>query len=453
MKDAKFKINKNIIIIVAISIVLIGIGIFIYYSRSSKVMIAKGIDDITSMVKKDVFMNSKQFDVGKDYTLNSDLTFNIESNYLQQLSAYSPEYQTYSKLISNLSKTKNKIVIKHDQTNKKAFVTLDTNYNGTDLLNLKYLIENNTEYYYIKGFMDSYINNGTSNYFESLDSNTTDSENLEYIYNFTLSSFKNNLKKEYFKRSSSKILIDEKEKNYQKITLSIDNKILKEIAKNILNDLKKDKKANKILVSINKDFTKAKINNSKKYLSDNQKIEFSVYNDYFYRIKKYDLNFISNNDNLLITYTKGNEGKLEVYKNNKIQGYLNIKKNDDETNIDIFDSDSKNIGNIVIKQTENTYSLTTNITIETLKISASINNNISKLIKNKSYNQDLKFNISATSNGSSLISINIGMKNKMKKGVSIKEDTSNVILANDVTQDKKDAFTNSIMTTLTTLMS
>lgn len=452
MKERILKLDRKFVTIIAISVVLIIIGIFIYFFESNQRMIAKGIDNITTIMEKKLFMNTKNLNVGEDYTINGDLTFNIESNYLNQLATYSSEYQTYANLINNLSKTKNKVVIKHDKTNKKLFMSLDSNYNGIDLLDLKYLIENNTEYYYIKGFMDSYINNGTSNYFEALDNNTTNKENMEYIYKFVLSSFKSNLKDDYFKKETVKVKIDNKEKTYKKTTLSIDDKILKEIAKNILSDLKNDKKANKILVSIDKDFKKAKVSSSTNYLSDGEKIEFSVYSNNIYQIKKYELKYVQDNNNTLLTYEVSSK-KLESYVNDQLQGYLEFNSEKDKTNINIMDSNSKNIGKITITKTKDSYSITTNFSVSEVKITMSIENKISNVIKNKSYNQNLILKASIVSNNVSLANINMNINSKVKKGVKINEDTSNVILASDVSEDKKEAFMNTIMTTLTNLMS
>ena len=176
---SKKQISKKTIIVIAIAVILIGIGLWIYYFQSNKRIIAKGIDNISTTFTDKLLMNKENLDIGNDYTLNGDLTFNLESDYLKTIATQYPEYQTYSTLITNLSKTKNKITYIQDKTNKKLLMSLDSKYNNSDLINVKYLIENNTEYYYIKGFMDSYINNGTSNYFEALDNDTTSSENLE----------------------------------------------------------------------------------------------------------------------------------------------------------------------------------------------------------------------------------------------------------------------------------
>ena len=72
------------------------------------------------------------------------------------------QIQTYQKLLNNLGKTKNTITIKQDKTNKKAYLELDSNLNSTKLINTKYLIENSTEYYFVEGFLNTYVNNGSS---------------------------------------------------------------------------------------------------------------------------------------------------------------------------------------------------------------------------------------------------------------------------------------------------
>lgn len=452
--NTKKQISKKTIIVIAIAVILIGIGLWIYYFQSNKRIIAKGIDNISTTITDKLLMNRENLDIGNDYTLNGDLTFNLESDYLKNIATQYPEYQTYSTLITNLSKTKNKITFVQDKTNKKLLMSLDSKYNASDLINVKYLIENNTEYYYIKVFMDSYINNGTSNYFEALDNDTTLSENLEYVYNLALSSFEKNLKDDYFTRENVKQTIDSKEKSYQKIILTMNNNNLKEIATNILKDLKADQKANKILTSIDEDFKKAKVSDSEKILEDNEKMEFSVYADNFtYIIKKYDFKVTEGEDSYLLTYEVGDTSKLMMYSNNELQGLLNITTNKDDININILDKDSKNIGKITITKSENNYKIAGELTAEDTKVVVSLDTKISNIKKNTSYEDDTTIKASITSSGMSLGNININLKSKIKKGANIKEDTSNVTLASDVTQEKSEALMNSLMTSLTTLMS
>lgn len=174
---------KLIIIITLIAVVFISAGIYIGYFQNNKRIIGKAIDNIKTDITKyylPEYDNLSKFDT---FTMNNDIKFNINSELLQ-------EEPMTTNLINNLNKTKNKVTIKQDLNNKKAYMDFNSTIDDSELFSMKYLIENNTEYYYIKGFLDNYINNGNSNYFESLNKDTTSSENFDYIYNFTLTSFK-----------------------------------------------------------------------------------------------------------------------------------------------------------------------------------------------------------------------------------------------------------------------
>ena len=51
-------------------------------------------------------------------------------------------------------------------------------YNQTKILDLKLLIENSTEYFFIDGQVGNYVNNGNSTYFENINSETTSKDNV-----------------------------------------------------------------------------------------------------------------------------------------------------------------------------------------------------------------------------------------------------------------------------------
>src|SRR5699024_3175721 len=104
INNSNNKTIKKLIIIIAAAVILIGIGVWIYYFQSNKRIIAKGIDNISTTITDKLLMNRENIDIGNDYTLNGELTFNLESDYLKNIATQYPEYQTYSTLITNLSK-------------------------------------------------------------------------------------------------------------------------------------------------------------------------------------------------------------------------------------------------------------------------------------------------------------------------------------------------------------
>ena len=127
-----------------------------------------------------------------------------------------------------------------------------------EILNTKYYINESTKYFYVKNIVDNYINYGSCNYFENINTNTTEKDNINYLYNFIINSIKNNLNDKYFTKKE--------ENNNYIVILKIDNDNLKDILSNILKDLKEDKKSRKILDNINKNILNTKIKEEDIYL-------------------------------------------------------------------------------------------------------------------------------------------------------------------------------------------
>lgn len=181
-KENKHKSKKKLIvsIISIIAVIIIAIGIYTAYISNPKRIMAAAIDKVSSNFKDIIDLDEKN-KIGENYTLKENIKLDIESDYLSALGTYSIEYQPYINLINNLSKLDTNITITQNKEAKQLFASLSSSLNNEELINVKYLIKNNTGYYFIKDFLSTYINHGSNNYFESLDESTTNSENIEYI--------------------------------------------------------------------------------------------------------------------------------------------------------------------------------------------------------------------------------------------------------------------------------
>lgn len=439
---------KLIIIITLIAVVFISAGIYIGYFQNNKRIIGKAIDNIKTDITKyylPEYDNLSKFDT---FTMNNDIKFNINSELLQ-------EEPMTANLINNLNKTKNKVTIKQDLNNKKAYMDFNSTIDDSELFSMKYLIENNTEYYYIKGFLDNYINNGNSNYFESLNKDTTSSENFDYIYNFTLTSLKNHLDKSYFTKSGDKIEIDGKNVNVQKITLKLDNRRLVSISQAVLKDLKADDKANKILTGIDSDFKKEKIKNNEKILSKDEKIIFSVYTDNItYIIKKYSLSFGSDSNYSEVCYVKGRkEDMLSLYDKNVEKRKFKISYNDNTVNINMYDENQQNNGKITITKEQNQYKAVAKYDVDNTNMTTSLDQKLKEVKKNSAYKLNTKLSIKALSRKTSVADIKVVIDSSIKKGATIEEDTDKATFANDIDNEKTEIFKQQLTNTLTKLMS
>lgn len=447
--DKQKRVNPKLIVILIIALILMVIGIYVLYFQNNKRVIGKAIDNIKNDTEKYFSPKNSDQNVGDNYTSETDFKFNIESEYLSAYLLSSPEVAPFAKMIENLSKTENKITVKQDKANKKAYFDIDSKLNNESLFKMKYLIENNTEYYYIEDFLDQYINNGTSNYFESLTSSDTSKENIEYVYEFAISSFKRNLDNSYFSKKGEKVKTNGKEKTLQKVTLELDNGRLVELADKILKDLKNDKKANRILTGIDDDFKNAKVNKKETILNNDEKLIFSVYaHNITYQIEKYHLEYKVGNDSYILTYEKGNQDIIEIKENDTNLFSATITEKDEKLIADLI-YQNKNIGTAEISNKQNQYSLKINLNIEGIKMNMDTQLESKEVKKNQSYNTDSKVSMKIEADQQTLAKVDISAKTKLTKGAKIKENTDNVVFAkelNNTEEEKlKQVFTNIFM--------
>src|SRR5699024_1895798 len=101
-------------------------------------------------------------------------------------------------------------------------------------------------------------------------------------------------------------------KDCKKITITLTENDIVELSNNILEELKKDTKANQIMTGYDKEFSKAKV--TKEDISGLGTITINIYIDKLIgQIKKYE---ITNNNDSIIFY-EGETQVLEIWSDNK----------------------------------------------------------------------------------------------------------------------------------------
>lgn len=440
------KSNKGIILILAvIGIILIGGGSILMFLGNPKRMTSHIINKLSTNMENALKNSEKTTGIADNFSATSNIKINMQSDYFNALAQMSPEYSVVTKLFTNLSNTESNVVLVQDTKNQKLFMNWDSKLNQQELINAKYLIENNTEYYHINGAVNNYINNGNNNYFESLNSSTSTNENLLYIIKTTAKLMGENLKDEYFTEST--------EGEYRKVTLTLNQKNYVELANNILAGLKKDEKANKILTGYDKDFAKSKVKTEA--ASENTVIEFNIYTDKFLsQPKKYELKTIQGTDSSGFTYhEEENQGIVEIKSNDKVTGTMKITFKEEKTDVKIFDDKNTSIGTISITKTDTNQDILVNIKSDTTTVEVSYNSKLSNIKKNKSYDNDTTFSIKITNNNMNLMNGTIAAKTKVTSDTTINEDISNSVLASSVTPVEQNLLEQKVSMVLLSLMS
>lgn len=446
------KKRKKLIILIVIAVILIISGIFVACRNNNKAILIRAIDNINSTLKEKYMISNDNNFKYLDYTVQSNIKLSFSNH--NQSTTFINDYGNYLKLFDNLSKTENNLVFKQDRTNKKLLLSFNSKFNDQELIDYRYLIENNTEYYYIKDFLNSYINNGNNSYYESLTQDITNEDNVNYIYKFIIHSFIDNINNKEISKKGEKTTINDKVKILQKISIEFDNNNLKEIFKKVLKDLKNDDRANKILTGINTNFNKTKISDKVKYLDDNQKIILSVYVDNItYKIRKYNLDFIDKNNTKTISYEE--QGVLNIYKNNTLTTKCSISYNPNKTIIDVTDisKNSSSLGQIIIEKKDKFYQIKLQLKIKDMDFNFDLNRIISNVEKNKSYNSKWSLEGVITSNNVDIINIKLNIDSKVSNAVTIDENTDNAIFAKNIDSTKQQELKQKITNLITTLMS
>lgn len=451
----KKKGKKKFIVIpiIIIAIVLLVVGAYISYKGNSKRIIGNAIDKLSSKIEDNIDLGESK--VGNNYTVKSNVKLKVESDYLSALGTYSDEYKPYINLINNLSNLDNNITIIQNIDEKQLFAGITSSLNGEQLISAKYLIQNNTEYYFIQNFLSTYINNGSTDYFELLNENETNEENIEYIYEFCIESLKDNLKDSYFTKKDVKTTVNNKEENATKITLEINNDIAKELATNILNDLKNDKKASNILTKYNEDFKDSKIENDTNIFEDNEKIYFNVYTTkYTYEIIKYELLVADTENTVSIVYeeNKSND-KITIVVDNEIACIINITEVNNNTVITINDKDDNKLATIEIKELDNKNIITFNAEISEMILDMTISTETTEITKNKEYKEETTFEAKITTNNTVLGSINFSINSDITDTAQITEDVSGAIDSSYITTEQQEQLEQNILMILLKLMS
>ena len=411
--------TKKIIIIFIISLILLIAGIVLSYFSSAKYVATKAVKGLGQNVIELANSTNKNTGLEENFKVTSTIKVNLQSDYFQALSSLSPDYQVVSNLLSNLSNTETQVTMTQDKQNKKLLINYDTKLSGDPLANVKYLVDNATEYYYIDGLTQNYINNGNNGYFESLNSTTTTKENAEYIIEKITEAASNNIKDEY--------LSETYEKDSKKITITLTEDDMVEFLNNIIDELKKDSKANQIMTGYDKNFSKAKV--TKSDVASLGTVTINIYIDKFIgQIKKYEIK--SNDD--AITYYEGQNKVIEIRNKDELVTKLDITTNGDKIDIKITDGNNTNIGNLSINKTSTNYDVVANITTEEFSANFGYNSQITNLKQGNSYDSSTIISLDITANDTVLLNGTIEITSTTTNDTAINEDVSNSVLASTV---------------------
>lgn len=439
-EETKKKSKKPIIILVILGILLLVGGGVLTYLTSPKYITTSVIKEMSKNVTNLINQEDKT-GLEENFKTTGTIKFDLQSDYFQSLSTMDSTYASIANLLKNLTNTENNITIVQDKKNKNLFVNYDSKLSGQPLINTKYLVNNATEYYYIDGITNSYINNGNNNYFESLNSSTTTIDNTKYMIEKVQESLSNNIKEEYLSESY--------QDQYKVITMTLTEDNFVELANNILKDLKNDTKANQIMTSLNKDFSKKTI--TKKDVSGMKTIKFNIYvNKLLPRVMKYELK--TDDKNSIIYSKENNQNVVEIHEGESLTK-LEITTQDEKTEVKITDDKNNDLGSISISKTDTNYDVIAKIITEDMNIDIGYNYQMTNLKKSTSYDSTATISLNIAAKQTTILDGTVTMKMHSTNDTTITEDVSNSALASTLTSNQQELMNQKITMVLTQLMS
>ena len=442
--------KKTIKICVIIVLILIaGISIFfgVYFNKLTKpkYIYGVGIDRLDNKITNYVKLDEK-YNLGDSISITSELDFDLDSEEYLKKSKTDKEYLEKYKTIKNLTLSTNNISIMQDEKNKKALLEIHSLLGKDKLLDYKYLIENATGYYYVEDILNKYVNAGTSNYFEMFNDNSTTAENMEYLHGAIIKALKNNLEDEYFEKYAVSENIHGSKVNVNQISIKIDDKKLHKILNGMISDLKEDTRANKILTSIDKDFSKYKIKTNESILEKQESYTINIYTSKYRNIAlKYEVVHLKGDEKNTYSY-EGDINNGDFYYIEDDTVIYAVKLSDDGNIIEgkINDSTNNEIGTIKIEKNDTGKYFTFNFDDGEKKYDVIYSSKSADLKEHKSYTNEKQLSFKYLNNKVSVLSGEVTLKSKISSKAKIDESVTDAVLSSTLNDETKNKYDNKL---------
>lgn len=441
------KITKILLVLIILIIVVVAAFCFYYgfiLNKASKPknVYNKIIDKIDDNISEYLELE-KDYILGDDYQVLGEVEFNLDGTYYLQNSVNNPDdLKTYNK-INNLSNATTTYKYIQSDLDNKIYKEINQKINEEEVLLKKVFIEEATEYVYINGVNDKYINNGNNIFFETIDGSHSTKENIDYLHKFVLESFKNNLLEEYFEKETKKINIDNEFKDTYQMSIRIDDSRLKTILNSVIKDIKKDERANNIVCGVYKDFETYKIKDDDRLLEKDEIYTINVYTDkIWFNPIKYEVIHLKNNDRDTYSYIGDLEGQLSYIHNDELKYNIDVKINHKTYLLEFSNASGKAIGKIKLDKYENMYSLDVDLTLDKKSYIITGSSKVKDFKKKKSYTINDLINIKYSEED--IVKFSGEIKNKLEISTesTIKEEVGEVVLRSSLTEEEENNYNN-----------
>lgn len=426
-----------IILLITIAGGFIYIGLYFDDLAKPKTVLGVGIDKVSYYLKT-LLADDGKYKIGDNFAIEGTIDFELDSEYYLNESVNNIEYKQKYNLIKNISNMDTKFNIKQDKSSKKLYMDLEEKIGEESIISSKYFSENSTEYYMVKSVLPNYVNNGSFNYFETLDEENTTKDNIEYLYDYIFIALKNNLKDEYFTKYQVNQNIAGKNIKVNQYSIKLTDSVIRKILNGILDDLKKDERASKILKNTFKDFEELRIEDDKFFLESKESYTLNVYSTrYLHKPLKYELIHLKGDDKTIYTY-EGDFTKGEIYVVEQDKVIYEIDSSMKKNNIEfiINDANLNKLGEIKIERDSTGSNYIFNFDDENMKYDFVYSSKFSNVKKNTSYTNEKKLSFKVVKNKVSQLNGDIVLTTNVSKDVAIVEDASDAVLSSTLTEEQ-----------------
>lgn len=323
----KKKIIVTIVIIVAIGLLVAG-GILVYQNYSNKNRIVTSFNELKTALAETLNLDENTTNTKITQTVTGSTRFNI--NPMLGNSEDGSDV-----VIGNLNNSTFNYEYRLDTESKRMYMDGSLLLNATEMLGINFYQAEDISYVFLRNIFDKYIVIENSDIFTYLEESNQAVEDVNYIYDKIIESLGNNIATDDIKVTN--------QDGKKKISLELNEERLNDISKNIVNDLKKDKKAKEILGN---SLDELDTTTSSSSSDNNSYLYYSIYLEKD-DIVTYEFGLNDSDGNYSIEFNNGSEKSFVIKEGNTESLKAVIEESNGTTTINLS-SDNTSIGTITI---------------------------------------------------------------------------------------------------------
>lgn len=323
----KKKIIVTIVIIVAIGLLVAG-GILVYQNYSNKNRIVTSFNELKTALTETLNLDENTTNTKITQTVTGSTRFNI--NPMLGNSEDGSDV-----IIGNLNNSTFNYEYRLDTESKRMYMDGSLLLNATEMLGINFYQAEDISYVFLRNIFDKYIVIENSDIFTYLEENNQIADDVNYIYDKIKESLGNDITADDIKVTN--------QDGKKKISLELNKERLNDISKNIVNDLKKDKKAKEILGN---SLDELDTTTSSSSSDNNSYLYYSIYLEKD-DIVTYEFGVKDKDGDYSIEFNNGNEKSFVIKEGNTESLKAVIEESNGTTTINLS-SDNTSIGTVSI---------------------------------------------------------------------------------------------------------